>query len=92
MKWTIEKNVILEALNNVTKDLSQRTTIPVLNGIVFDVNEKGTEAAAVTVVGIVETSAPVTESVVFKADKPFIYMIQENSTGSILFMGTVKRF
>ena len=34
MKWTIEKNVILEALNNVTKALSQRTTIPVLNGIV----------------------------------------------------------
>ena len=41
MKWTIEKNVILEALNNVTKALSQRTTIPVLNGIVFDLNEEG---------------------------------------------------
>ena len=46
MKWTIEKNVILEALNNVTKALSQRTTIPVLNGIVFDVNEKGMELLA----------------------------------------------
>ena len=41
MKWTIEKNIILEALNNVTKALSQRTTIPVLNGIVFDVSEEG---------------------------------------------------
>ena len=46
MKWTIEKNVILEALNNVTKALSQRTTIPVLNGIVFDINEKGMELLA----------------------------------------------
>ena len=46
MKWKIEKNVILEALNNVTKALSQRTTIPVLNGIVFDVNEKGMELLA----------------------------------------------
>ena len=46
MKWTIEKNVILEALNNVTKALSQRTTIPVLNGIVFDINEKGIELLA----------------------------------------------
>ncbi|HZJ79955.1 MAG TPA: serpin family protein [Dysgonamonadaceae bacterium] len=55
-------------------------------------DEVGTEAAAVTVVGIVETSAPVTESVVFKADKPFIYMIQENSSGSVLFMGAVKGF
>ena len=46
MKWTIEKNVILEALNNVTKALSQRTTIPVLNGIVFDVSDKGIELLA----------------------------------------------
>lgn len=46
MKWKIEKNVILEALNNVTKALSQRTTIPVLNGIVFDVSEKGIELLA----------------------------------------------
>lgn len=46
MKWTIEKNVILEALNNVTKALSQRTTIPVLNGIVFDVSSKGIDLLA----------------------------------------------
>lgn len=46
MKWTIEKNVILEALNNVTKALSQRTTIPVLNGIVFDVSNEGIELIA----------------------------------------------
>ncbi len=46
MKWTIEKNIILEALNNVTKALSQRTTIPVLNGIVFDVKEQGIEILA----------------------------------------------
>lgn len=46
MKWTIEKNIILEALNSVTKALSQRTTIPVLNGIVFDVSSKGIELLA----------------------------------------------
>ena len=55
-------------------------------------DEVGTEAAAVTVVGVVETSSPISESVVFKASRPFIYIIQENSTGTILFMGTVKRF
>lgn len=54
-------------------------------------DEVGTEAAAVTVVGIVETSMPA-ENVLFKADRPFIYMIQEKSTGSILFMGAVKKF
>lgn len=41
MKWSIEKNVLLEALNDVTRALTQRTTIPVLNGIVFELNEKG---------------------------------------------------
>jgi serpin B len=55
-------------------------------------DEVGTEAAAVTVVGVFETSSPVSESVVFKANRPFVYIIQEKSTGSILFMGTVKRF
>ena len=57
-------------------------------------DEEGTEAAAVTVVGIEMTSAgPSTPKVVtFKADKPFIYVIQENSTGAILFMGAVKKF
>ena len=56
-------------------------------------DEVGTEAAAVTSVGISLTSArPMPQKVIFKADRPFIYMIQENSTGSILFMGAVKRF
>ena len=46
MKWSIEKGVLIDALNNVTKAISQRTTIPVLNGIVFDVSEKGIELMA----------------------------------------------
>ena len=54
-------------------------------------DEVGTEAAAVTVVGMETTSFPSTpEKVTFKADRPFIYVIQEKSTGSILFMGAVK--
>lgn len=53
-------------------------------------DESGTEAAAVTTVGMEITSLP--QQVVFKADKPFIYLIQENSTGAILFMGAVKNF
>lgn len=41
MKFTIEKNTILEALTNVTRALSQKTTIPVLNGIKFILNKEG---------------------------------------------------
>lgn len=52
-------------------------------------DEVGTEAAAVTVVGIVTSYQP-PRTVTFNANRPFIYIIQENSTGSILFMGAVK--
>lgn len=55
-------------------------------------DESGTEAAAVTTVGMTFTSiGPTTpQKVIFNADKPFLYVIQENSTGAILFMGSVK--
>lgn len=56
-------------------------------------DESGTEAAAVTTVGMVMTSMPAEPQwVVFNAERPFIYIIQENSTGAVLFMGAVKNF
>ncbi|MFT3701158.1 MAG: serpin family protein [Agriterribacter sp.] len=49
------------------------------------VNEEGTEAAAVTVIGVGTTStAPGQE---FKVDRPFVYVIAEKQSGSILFSG-----
>lgn len=61
----------------------------VLHKAFVDVNEEGTEAAAATavVVGTRSMYAPIP---VFRADHPFIFVIQENSTGSILFMGRVN--
>ncbi len=51
------------------------------------VDEEGTEAAAATAVVVGATSAgPMNE---FRADHPFIFIIQERSTGSILFLGRV---
>ena len=41
MKFTIDKNIILDALTNVTKAIGTRTTIPILNGIKFDLTKKG---------------------------------------------------
>ena len=52
------------------------------------VSEEGTEAAAVTVIGMensVTPSEPI--HVNFHADHPFIYMISEKSTGTIFFIG-----
>ncbi|WP_428236077.1 serpin family protein [Gracilimonas sp.] len=50
------------------------------------VDEKGTEAAAVTSVGVGVTSMPQT----FSVDRPFVFMIREHNSGAILFMGKVK--
>ncbi len=41
MKFTIEKNVILEGLNNVIRAISTKNVIPVLNGIKFELKEEG---------------------------------------------------
>ena len=51
-----------------------------------DVNEEGTEAAAATGVAMKLTSvAP--PPPVFRADHPFVFLIRDNHTGSILFLG-----
>ena len=49
------------------------------------VDEEGTEAAAVTSIGIITTAMPVIP--VFRVDKPFVFVIREKSTGVILFIG-----
>jgi len=51
-----------------------------------EVNEEGTEAAAATAVEMVTKSMPAREEV-FRADHPFFFMIRDNETGAILFMG-----
>ena len=51
-----------------------------------EVNEEGTEAAAVTVIEMRELSNSGT-SIPFFANRPFLYLIKEKSTGTILFIG-----
>ena len=41
MKFVIDKNILLEALTNVTRAIGTRTTIPILNGIKFDLTKEG---------------------------------------------------
>ncbi len=53
------------------------------------VDEEGTEAAAATGVVVSVNSVP-PPAVPFTVDHPFIFMICENSTGAILFMGRVN--
>jgi serpin B len=60
----------------------------VLQKAAIEVNEEGSEAAAVTAIGVGVTSAPVMKE--FIADRPFIFAIIENSTGTVLFIGKVE--
>ena len=70
-----------------TKDLK---IDKVIHQAFIEVNEEGTEAAAATgvVMGIKTSLRPPTP--IFKADHPFIFIIQHNETGNILFMGRVS--
>jgi serpin B len=52
-----------------------------------DVNEEGTEAAAATGAVISKLSLPV--GPVFRADHPFVFLIRDRRSGSILFLGRI---
>jgi len=60
----------------------------VLHQAFIETNEEGTEAAAATVVGIIATSAPASP-LVLNIDHPFLYIIRETTTNTILFIGQV---
>ncbi|MEM2913559.1 MAG: serpin family protein [Candidatus Bathyarchaeia archaeon] len=55
---------------------------------VIEVNEKGTVAAAATTVGVSLTSVP-TPKPAFIVDRPFFFVIREDRSGTILFIGKV---
>ena len=55
----------------------------------IEVNEEGTEAAAVTIIEMVNAGSPtsIPQIPVFNADHPFVYIISEVSTNTIFFIG-----
>jgi serpin B len=55
---------------------------------VVEVNEKGTEAAAVTNIGIRLSSFQITTHK-FVVNRPYLFMIRDDRSGSILFMGKI---
>ncbi len=57
----------------------------VLHKAVIEVNEEGSEAAAATVVEMAESA--VVDPITFIADRPFMFIITNDTTGSVLFMG-----
>ena len=57
----------------------------------IEVSEAGTEAAAATIVTMLTSDGIHTGSVpTFHADHPFVYLIQEASSGAVFFIGTYQ--
>jgi serpin B len=89
---------IKEAFNSVNADFSKMIVVEgqnvyiseVMHKTYIDVNEKGTEAAASTSVGISVTSAPDQEEMFeMVVDRPFVFTIDDKESGEILFIGAI---
>ena len=61
----------------------------VIHKAYVEVNEEGTEAAAATGIVMRLTSVGPARIPVFRADHPFLFLIRDNLSGSILFIGRV---
>ena len=55
----------------------------------IEVNEEGSEAAAITSVSMMRASLG-PEPVRFTVDRPFVFLIRERTSGTVLFMGLVR--
>ncbi len=76
--------------SNLYKGPEQLFISTVFHKTFIDVNEEGTEAAAVTLVGVGTTSVGGGENIFYmKVNRPFIFLIREENSGCILFMGKI---
>ena len=98
LTWSSVLNPELRALGmGVAFDLADFTPMSprgkeliitkVIQKTFVDVNEEGTEAAAATSVGVGVTSAPPP----IRIDRPFIFVIRERLSGTILFIGKITK-
>jgi serine protease inhibitor len=77
-----------------TDPMEQLYITKVLHKAFVEVNEKGTEAAAATaVVMAMARSRPASRPFIpeFKADRPFVFLIRDKATGSVLFLGRMTK-
>jgi serpin B len=62
----------------------------VIHKAFIEVNEQGTKAAAATAAGMFGGAMP-RPAQLFRADRPFMFLIQESGSGRIIFMGRLSR-
>jgi len=99
MKDVLKQMGMEKAFNPSHSDFSKIADVNDLyiNSVVHksfvDVNENGTEAAAVTSVtfGVTSVQPGEDQKIYFTVDKPFVFAITEKDTRAILFLGEVNR-
>ncbi|KAG5543389.1 hypothetical protein RHGRI_016204 [Rhododendron griersonianum] len=78
-----------EMMHN-SKHVPGRINTNIIQKAYIEVDEKGTEAAAITCMGIVGCAMPLPKkSCSFVADHPFVFMIKEERSGLVFFTGAV---
>ena len=93
LKQTLTALGLTDAFDAQRADFSGISNLPlsisdVVHKAFVEVNEEGTEAAAATGV-IIRTTSIGPPPKTFRADRPFIFLIRENESGKILFMGRI---
>lgn len=72
-----------------TDDSSELFVSEVLHKSFIEINEEGTEASAVTFGGYQMMCCTIEQEIYFVADHPFLFCIRDESTGVVLFIGTL---
>ncbi len=96
LRQTLESMGIVSAFGEKGADFSRISPQPdlaiddVIHKTYIDVDETGTEAAAVSIVGmaLMRLAEPL-PFIRFQADRPFLFVIRDDSTGTPLFVGRV---
>ncbi|MBO4441053.1 serpin family protein [bacterium] len=76
-------------LDNISSDVENLYVGEVFHKTFIEVNEEGTEAAAVTEVAA-DTGDTGGDEYIISARRPFVFVIRDERTGSILFIGKVE--
>lgn len=86
------RSIFTEGVADLSGIADQQLAVSaVVHKTFLNIDEEGTEAAAVTAVDIIVTSARLRAHppIEFVADRPFFFVIRHKATGAILFMGRV---